>query len=45
MTYMIAGGKTFNMVLSHPEERDPAEWHQETANKEMRSHFEGWDPR
>ncbi|KAF2192355.1 FAD/NAD(P)-binding domain-containing protein [Zopfia rhizophila CBS 207.26] len=45
MTYTIAGGKSFNMVLSHPEDSDPSTWKQETAAQEMKQHFEGWDHR
>ncbi|KAF2436269.1 FAD/NAD(P)-binding domain-containing protein [Tothia fuscella] len=45
MSYSIAGGGSFNMVLSHPESSDPSTWKQETALADMKSHFEGWDPR
>ncbi|KAF2729514.1 FAD/NAD(P)-binding domain-containing protein [Polyplosphaeria fusca] len=45
MTYTIAGGKTFNMVLSHPEDSDPSTWRQETAVEDMKQHFRAWDPR
>lgn len=45
MTYSIAGGKSFNMVLSHPEDSDPSTWRQETAVPDMKQHFKGWDPR
>jgi salicylate hydroxylase len=45
MTYSIAGGKSFNMVLSHPSDTDPSTWKQETAVEDMKSHFAGWDPR
>jgi salicylate hydroxylase len=45
MSYTIAGGKSFNMVLSHPETSDPSTWKQETALADMKQHFEGWDPR
>ncbi|KAH7119951.1 hypothetical protein B0J11DRAFT_590980 [Dendryphion nanum] len=44
MTYSVAGGKSFNMVLSHPESSDPATWNQTTALLEMKSHFRTWDP-
>jgi salicylate hydroxylase len=43
MSYTIAGGKSFNMVLSHPETSDPSTWKQETALEDMKKHFEGWD--
>jgi salicylate hydroxylase len=48
MSYAIAGGKSFNMVLSHPDRSDPATWNQrgpEQTLSDMRSHFDGWDPR
>ena len=45
MSYTIAGGKSFNMVLSHPDRSDPSNWNQQDALKDMRKHFEGWDPR
>ena len=44
MTYPIAGGDTFNMVLSHPETEDPAMWDQSKALESMKEHFKGWDP-
>lgn len=44
MAYSIAGGKSFNMVLSHPEHSDPSTWNQETVLEDMKRHFEGWDP-
>ncbi|KAL3446128.1 hypothetical protein BJX65DRAFT_319028 [Aspergillus insuetus] len=45
MTYTIGTGKSFNMVLSHWDPRDPATWDQSTALEEMRREFTGWDPR
>jgi salicylate hydroxylase len=45
MTYSIAGGKSFNMVLSHPEDSNPSTWRQETAVADMKQHFRGWDPK
>lgn len=46
MSYPISGGKTFNMVLSHPDEGeiDPSA-SQETLLAEMRKNYEGWDPK
>lgn len=44
MTYPIASGKSFNMVLSHPEDTDrelPKD--QSEIIKEMTNHFLGWD--
>ena len=45
MSYMIAGGATLNLVLSHPDCSDPRNWDQGQAIDDMRKHFEGWDPR
>lgn len=45
MTYPIAGGKTFNMVLSHVDWTDPSTWDSKTAVAEMRACFGDWDPR
>ncbi|KAF7547171.1 hypothetical protein G7Z17_g7919 [Cylindrodendrum hubeiense] len=44
MTYCIAGGKSFNMVLSHVDHTDPSTWNSQKAIEDMRSHFENWDP-
>ena len=48
MSYTIAGGRSFNMVLSHPDRTDPGTWNQQTPSSilsDMRAHFAGWDPR
>ncbi|RHZ43502.1 putative salicylate hydroxylase [Aspergillus thermomutatus] len=45
MTYTIGAGKSFNMVLSHPDQTDPSTWDQTTALHDMRNEFEGWDPK
>ncbi|KAL2436788.1 FAD-dependent monooxygenase OpS4 [Exophiala dermatitidis] len=48
MSYTIAGGRSFNMVLSHPDRSDPATWNQQSPSQilsDMRAHFRGWDPR
>lgn len=45
MTYTIGTGKSFNMVLSHWDSRDPATWDQSTALEDMRREFTGWDAR
>ena len=45
MTYTIAAGKSFNMVLSHVDTTDPATWKQQNALSEMQREFLGWDPR
>lgn len=41
--YMIAGGSTYNLVLSHPESTDPSTWDQSNALGEMHQQFDGWD--
>ncbi|GKT65430.1 salicylate hydroxylase [Colletotrichum tofieldiae] len=46
MTYTIAAGQSFNMVLSHRDHRDPSTWQQKTQAEilnEMRAEFRGWD--
>ncbi|KXH33505.1 FAD binding domain-containing protein [Colletotrichum simmondsii] len=46
MTYTIAAGESFNMVLSHRDSRDPSTWEQKTQAEilaEMRAEFRGWD--
>jgi len=43
MTYTIAGGEVFNMVLTHPEDKDPSTWNQRDLLSEMKSTYEGWD--
>ncbi|KAJ3940713.1 uncharacterized protein N0V96_009727 [Colletotrichum fioriniae] len=46
MTYTIAAGDSFNMVLSHRDSRDPSTWEQKTQAEilgEMRAEFSGWD--
>ncbi|KAF2691756.1 FAD/NAD(P)-binding domain-containing protein [Lentithecium fluviatile CBS 122367] len=45
MTYTIANNKSFNMVLSHPEDSDPSTWNQATVIEDMQQHFKEWDPR
>ncbi len=45
MTYTIAGGKTFNLVLSHVDRTDPSTWKSETAVEDMKEYFRGWDPK
>ncbi|CZR66995.1 related to salicylate hydroxylase [Phialocephala subalpina] len=44
MTYTIAAGKSFNMVLSHVDRSDPQTWDNKTALDDMRREFSGWDP-
>lgn len=45
MTYTIGAGRSFNMVLSHPDQTDPSTWDQTTALHDMRTEFDGWDPK
>lgn len=45
MTYPIAGGTSYNMVLSHPESSDPSTWKQQDALAAMKREFKDWDPR
>lgn len=45
MTYTIGAGKSFNVVLSHPDDSDPSTWDPATAIADMRREFVGWDSR
>lgn len=49
MSYPINGGKTFNMVLSHPagdeKESDWAATDPQQVLDEMKANYQGWDPR
>jgi salicylate hydroxylase len=45
MTYSIAAGESFNMVLSHVDTSDSSTWKPENAVKDMQGYFKGWDPR
>lgn len=45
MTYMISGGKTFNMVLAHKDNSNPVLWTPDSARRDMEDHYNGWDPR
>ncbi|KAJ2896765.1 FAD-dependent monooxygenase OpS4 [Zalerion maritima] len=44
MTYPIAGGKSFNMVLSHRDSSDPKTWTQDDVFAGLEKEFSGWDP-
>ncbi|KAI1858922.1 hypothetical protein JX265_005751 [Neoarthrinium moseri] len=44
MTYTIAAGQSFNMVLSHLDTSDPSTWGKLDVLSGMRKAFEGWDP-
>ncbi|KAK1763153.1 hypothetical protein QBC33DRAFT_459986 [Phialemonium atrogriseum] len=43
MTYTMAGGKSFNMVLSHIDHSDPATWKSEGVLEDIKREFSGWD--
>jgi salicylate hydroxylase len=45
MTYCIAGGNSFNLVLSHVDHTDPSTWVPEGAVRDMKEHFRDWDPK
>jgi salicylate hydroxylase len=45
MSYVIAAGKSFNMVLSHPATSDPNTWKPGTEVEDVKKEFVGWDPR
>jgi len=45
MSYTIAAGKSFNMVLSHVDTSDFTTWKAAGAIDEMRREFVGWDPK
>ncbi|KAF4448971.1 salicylate hydroxylase [Fusarium austroafricanum] len=45
MTYCIAGGNSFNMVLSHVDHSSPSTWDAASALQDMRESFHDWDPR
>lgn len=45
MTYTIGAGKSFNMVLSHPDDSDPSTWDQQNTLSDMKCEFQGWDSR
>ena len=45
MTYMISGGKTFNMVLTHKDTSDPSLWTSNSARRDMEDHYGEWDSR
>ncbi|KAJ5037143.1 hypothetical protein J3E74DRAFT_278698 [Bipolaris maydis] len=45
MTYAIAGGESFNMVLSHIDRSNPATWAKKFLKEDVQNEFKGWDPR
>ncbi|KAJ4395065.1 hypothetical protein N0V91_011094 [Didymella pomorum] len=44
MTYTIAAGESFNMVLSHVDHSDPATWVNKLFKEEVKNEYYGWDP-
>lgn len=44
MSYMIAGGKRFNIVLSYPDNSNTATWNKGEVADELKARFTGWDP-
>ena len=46
MSYSIAGGETYNLVITIPEPHDPSEWDVDDSSsiEKMQSYFQGWDP-
>ncbi|KAJ9144076.1 Salicylate hydroxylase [Pleurostoma richardsiae] len=47
MTYTIAAGQSFNMVLSHMDQSDASRWNQLSQERvlgDMKAEFGGWDP-
>ncbi|KAK5674170.1 hypothetical protein LTR17_027815, partial [Elasticomyces elasticus] len=45
MSYLVAGGQSLNMVLSHPEKSNPATWKTDSVLADMKAQFNGWDTR
>ena len=43
MTYIISGGKTLNMVLSHIDRSDPTTWKSEDDQNGIKQEFADWD--
>ncbi|KAF2032573.1 FAD/NAD(P)-binding domain-containing protein [Setomelanomma holmii] len=44
MSYTIAAGEAFNIVLSHVDRSGPATWTQKFAKEHIQKEFGGWDP-
>ncbi|KAH7357399.1 hypothetical protein BKA66DRAFT_428136 [Pyrenochaeta sp. MPI-SDFR-AT-0127] len=44
MSYTIAAGESFNMVLSHIDHSDPTTWTEKFSKKHIQAEFSGWDP-
>lgn len=45
MTYPIASGESFNMVLSHIDHTDPETWTKKIVREDILQEFAGWDER
>jgi salicylate hydroxylase len=45
MSYTIAGGESFNMVLSHVDHSDPNTWSRKFAKEDVEAEFKDWDAR
>lgn len=43
MTYTIAAGKSFNMVLSHIDRTNPSTWAKKSFKDDVLREFAGWD--
>jgi salicylate hydroxylase len=44
MTYQMAAGAKFNMVLSHIDHSDPSTWTEKYDKDDVLAEFSGWDP-
>lgn len=46
MSYSMAGGEMWNLVVTVPEPLDPSDWDttDNVSVEKMRSYFKGWDP-
>lgn len=45
MSYTIAAGKSFNLVLSHIDKSDPSTWTHRFNKELIMDEFSGWDPK
>lgn len=45
MSYPIASGSTFNLVLSHIDRSDPSTWSEKYVKEDLLAELDGWDPR
>ena len=45
MTYTISAGRSFNMVLSHPDNAGTTNGNSKTPLEDMKEQFSGWDSR